>query len=131
MIDLIRSQVFRVWRSKKVEERRKRKAEVEEERRKKGLLTGREIFMQEGFTVRVCVTVCVCTVHTHLRGVCVCLCVCVCVRTLVCVMVVKDSLRSSCTERGGVRHLGGGRGGDGEACVLHAGHVPCCAHART
>mmetsp|Transcript_13640 Transcript_13640/g.29256 ORF Transcript_13640/g.29256 Transcript_13640/m.29256 type:complete len:407 (-) Transcript_13640:1216-2436(-) len=42
---------FREWHRQKMEAKHKKVQEGEEERRKKGILTGREIFMQEGFTV--------------------------------------------------------------------------------
>jgi hypothetical protein len=37
---------FKLWHAKKVEAKRKAREEVELERRKKGILNGREIFMQ-------------------------------------------------------------------------------------
>lgn len=45
----ITEQVFREWRDKKIQEKVKRLAEQEDERRRKGILNGREIFLQDGF----------------------------------------------------------------------------------
>eukprot|EP00201_Polytomella_parva_P013352 CAMPEP_0175057594 /NCGR_PEP_ID=MMETSP0052_2-20121109/11346_1 /TAXON_ID=51329 ORGANISM="Polytomella parva, Strain SAG 63-3" /NCGR_SAMPLE_ID=MMETSP0052_2 /ASSEMBLY_ACC=CAM_ASM_000194 /LENGTH=339 /DNA_ID=CAMNT_0016322815 /DNA_START=36 /DNA_END=1051 /DNA_ORIENTATION=+ len=45
----ITEEVFRAWRAGKVEAKRKKEQEDLEQRKKKGLLTGREIFMQDGF----------------------------------------------------------------------------------
>jgi hypothetical protein len=42
----ITEDVFRAWRARKVEARRTKKVAEDEERRRKGILTGREIFMQ-------------------------------------------------------------------------------------
>jgi hypothetical protein len=47
------SQVFRSWHFKKMEERRRKRDEAEEDRKKKGMLSGREIFMQDGFQAQV------------------------------------------------------------------------------
>eukprot|EP00798_Chlamydomonas_sp_ICE-L_P004043 gene4043-14122_t len=44
--------VFRAWHYKKTEQRRHIREEELEERRKKGILSGREIFMQDGFTAQ-------------------------------------------------------------------------------
>lgn len=46
----INGEVFMLWHRKRSEEKRKRKEALAEERKKKGVLTGREIFMQDGFT---------------------------------------------------------------------------------
>eukprot|EP00877_Chromochloris_zofingiensis_P008620 jgi/Chrzof1/4010/Cz13g17040.t1 len=48
----ITEEVFQQWRARKVAEKRKQSEEQELERRKKGLLNGREIFLQEGFTAQ-------------------------------------------------------------------------------
>lgn len=45
----ITNEVFQMWKAERVEAKRKAAEEKEEERRKKGILTGREIFAQEGF----------------------------------------------------------------------------------
>mmetsp|Transcript_5976 Transcript_5976/g.10409 ORF Transcript_5976/g.10409 Transcript_5976/m.10409 type:complete len:446 (-) Transcript_5976:1004-2341(-) len=44
-------QVFKVWRARKQEKAKAKRDAENEERKKKGLVTGRELFMQEGFTV--------------------------------------------------------------------------------
>ncbi|GBF95907.1 hypothetical protein Rsub_08498 [Raphidocelis subcapitata] len=46
----ITAETFAAWHAKKAEQRRLAREEKEAERRKKGVLNGREIFMQEGFT---------------------------------------------------------------------------------
>lgn len=48
----MQTQVFRKWHSAKLEEKRKAREAEAEERRKKGLLNGREIFLQEGFVAQ-------------------------------------------------------------------------------
>jgi hypothetical protein len=45
-------QVFAAWHSGRIEKRRLEKEAQEAERRKKGLLNGREIFLQEGFVAQ-------------------------------------------------------------------------------
>lgn len=47
------AQVFKAWHSKRTAEKRRQKDQAADDRRKKGMLTGREIFMQEGFTAQV------------------------------------------------------------------------------
>ncbi len=44
----ITEDVFKAWRQRKVETRRAKRAAEEEERRRKGIMTGREIFLQVG-----------------------------------------------------------------------------------
>ncbi|KAG1679483.1 hypothetical protein FOA52_011082 [Chlamydomonas sp. UWO 241] len=45
----INDDVFKAWHAKRVADKRRKLDEGAEERRRKGVLTGREIFMQEGF----------------------------------------------------------------------------------
>lgn len=45
----ITDDVFKVWKAAQEETRRKKMEEALEERRRRGILTGREIFAQEGF----------------------------------------------------------------------------------
>lgn len=46
----ITEEVFKEWHAKKFAEKAKAKEAAEKERQKKGILNGREIFMQQGFT---------------------------------------------------------------------------------
>lgn len=43
-------QTFKAWQARKQNDKRKREEEKEAERRRKGVMTGREIFLQDGFT---------------------------------------------------------------------------------
>lgn len=43
-------QVFKEWHAKKYNTKREEKAALDKERQKKGILNGREIFLQTGFT---------------------------------------------------------------------------------
>ncbi|KAK9816691.1 hypothetical protein WJX72_003761 [[Myrmecia] bisecta] len=45
----ITQETFKAWHQRKTEEKRRSFADTDEERKRRGLLTGREIFMQEGF----------------------------------------------------------------------------------
>lgn len=46
------SDVFKMWKAEQDAQRRKMEAEKEEERRKRGILTGREMFSAEGFVAQ-------------------------------------------------------------------------------
>ncbi|GMH33642.1 hypothetical protein BSKO_01476 [Bryopsis sp. KO-2023] len=46
----ITEEVFKQWHAKKFSEKMKLREEAEKERQKKGILNGREIFLQQGFT---------------------------------------------------------------------------------
>ncbi|CAD7700321.1 unnamed protein product [Ostreobium quekettii] len=46
----ITEETFRQWRAKKTQERKSKQEQAEAERKKKGILNGREIFSQQGFT---------------------------------------------------------------------------------
>ncbi|KAJ9506511.1 hypothetical protein QJQ45_019621 [Haematococcus lacustris] len=47
----ITPEVFKAWRNRKVEELRKKREAEDEERRRKGIMSGKEMFLQEGFTM--------------------------------------------------------------------------------
>ena len=46
----INEEVFQAWHRKRTDAKRRKRDDEAEERKRKGILTGREMFMQEGFT---------------------------------------------------------------------------------